>query len=139
MQIENGSQKAGCHCTKVQDPNSLPFPTSRFLTSYFPYEAAALAGIKSVPWSNRSFSSSSALEFSDFPEPMQSPLNLFALEFMTAGEMFQADLLKPGAFQRIKYSFLGSGPRNLICRAAAEPDGYAEEIGWRLVVMIGGA
>ena len=68
-----------------------------------------------------------------------NPVSLRLIGEVPAGEMFQADLLKPGAFQRIKYSFLRSGPRNLICRAAAEPDGYAEEIGWRLVVMIGGA
>ena len=53
---------------------------------------------------------------------MQCALNLFALEFMTAGEMFQADLLKPGAFQRIKYSFLRAGPRNLICRSDSSPE-----------------
>ena len=96
MQIENGSQKAGCHCTKVQDPNSLPFPTSRFLTSYFPYEAAALAGIKSVPWSNRSFLSSSALEFSNLAKPVESAMNLPTSESVTAEELFQTHLLKPG-------------------------------------------
>src|SRR5205814_8987084 len=66
-------------------------------------------------------------------------LDFRAVHGVTSGEMFQADLLKPGAFQRIKYSFLRTGPRNLVCRAAADPDRYTGEIGWRLVVVIGGA
>src|SRR5437763_16600266 len=81
----------------------------------------------------------SGLEFSNLSKPMQRVLDFRAVHGVTSGEMFQADLLKPGAFQRIKYSFLRTGPRNLVCRAAADPDRYTEEIGWRLVVVIGGA
>ena len=81
----------------------------------------------------------SGLEFSNLSKPMQRALDFRAVHGVTAGEMFQADLLKPGAFQRIKYSFLRAGPRNLVCRAAAEPNGYAEEIRRRLIVVIGGA
>ena len=69
MQVENGSQKAGCPCAKVQGRIRFASPG--------PFAIG--------------------LEFSNISEPTQSALNLCTLHGVTAGELFQSNLLKPGA------------------------------------------